>query len=1190
MVRMISVHHFSKQDTSECPAPSAMVMAGSTTLVLATDLQVLEVRDLEAHSRVTHSFQTIDRVHDILHCPVGNYLATLEGFPGDPGASVRVYLNWHDLKVNNAPIKPRIASHVTPSSQNNGPVFVDMIEFPQRDCPHQIAVCSSTGNLIVGAANLLIVYKFVTKVHEVTKSSFVDFHECFHVFHNFVPKEIGLCEDVIACLSANEIHVFKVKISDTTATHSNGSSSLDDERNLRSISVYSFTSDSEPNSMLLEGVARRSSISGDDTDSERDGSVSFCKSGSKIKNITQARQQDSENGEAHLEGYVGNVKLHPNHRFFNDPNLSMIHIPEIEAANRENNSLINAPKILEETLGPCSAPADRPTTIKYIHHHVDPGARGGDFEAECVTLVHCRLTKSEEGHDQFKNLNIKPVFWREYRVRKSMGATASIPTSSNGSSLGPSFNVIQHPLQSMFHVHLMSITTCFTSQNEGYLYHVPGHLRKPGKGCGIQRIATYPFTSPVGQIVLEPTLLHALTDAGLETFTLRSGYHTVLEAENVNNKTCACPLTDDNPICLVGLRPFIGAKLLKVSDSRLVILARNDGSAGLATSPLSLRAPTQMGEEVARTNKSQDNHLKWTLYSLTLPSHAGFHQDLMQLANMNKTISPQGYFQLLSEGHIALRASLHHLSWALATSKNLKSVQDKLTQTKENYETSCMELADYYLTSEDEQEWKQALPYYRMSGKNMVEILDHVKKTFPDEENSPLRPGVVHYVTEVVLRPTKTERDLDANLADVVIELLGKGSLETLAHIVLKSPTFRGFKTMKIFKFFQEAFKQDVLGAEHNAKLVLAFAVLSVDMNQTQAIHDILLQSRHSIAVALSDILIENQEMLLDTSSGSEGMVDNFSDLALLIRDTCPEMFMEVLVSLIKGRVFTLSTILQLFIGSFVSMSNIVGEATQNTAMLQLFLETYFTEELGDLERIQLDIEQEQAVQTLIRSYLTSLSVPVRFGDKNIDTDMFGNRMEFLDKLPPFKDDGSSAKESLEEVDSPEFWCQNSLLKLQSILCCASLALPSCKRTVLSFLEMYPKIVGANALRILSSDSSTAIPILAKDHPGIVLPYSKEVTLSLEDWQLVLQCLQDQLNSDVDHPMHEGWYSAMQEVLDHLAQTLTLDDFLHILPGGPHANEEFQGFIQMCGKNQQANEIQNLIVATGHKLLSTLTL
>ena len=38
--------------------------------------------------------------------------------------------------------------------------------------------------------------------------------------------------------------------------------------------------------------------------------------------------------------------------------------------------------------------------------------------------------------------------------------------------------------------------------------------RKNGRGCGVQRIATYPFTAPVGRIALEPTLLHALTQTG----------------------------------------------------------------------------------------------------------------------------------------------------------------------------------------------------------------------------------------------------------------------------------------------------------------------------------------------------------------------------------------------------------------------------------------------------------------------------------------------------------------------------------------------------------------------------------------------------------------------------------------------------------------------------------------------------
>jgi hypothetical protein len=56
------------------------------------------------------------------------------------------------------------------------------------------------------------------------------------------------------------------------------------------------------------------------------------------------------------------------------------------------------------------------------------------------------------------------------------------------------------------------------------LIFVAGHLRKPGRGCGVQKIATYPFTSPVSKIALEPTLLHALTQTGFVNFRSENFY------------------------------------------------------------------------------------------------------------------------------------------------------------------------------------------------------------------------------------------------------------------------------------------------------------------------------------------------------------------------------------------------------------------------------------------------------------------------------------------------------------------------------------------------------------------------------------------------------------------------------------------------------------------------------------------
>ena len=138
----------------------------------------------------------------------------------------------------------------------------------------------------------------------------------------------------------------------------------------------------------------------------------------------------------------------------------------------------------------------------------------------------------------------KPGYWREFRVRRS-----------NPSPINPAG---QHPLQSLWHPHLMSLTMCFTSNHEGYIYHLPGHIRKPGRGLGVKRVALCPFTSPVGRIELEsPYLMHALTQTGLETYTLKTSHSTVLEAEAMDNRTKACPNTELN-VCLVGLRPFLG--------------------------------------------------------------------------------------------------------------------------------------------------------------------------------------------------------------------------------------------------------------------------------------------------------------------------------------------------------------------------------------------------------------------------------------------------------------------------------------------------------------------------------------------------------------------------------------------------------------------------------------------------------
>ena len=57
------------------------------------------------------------------------------------------------------------------SPDDSTAAVIDMLELPQRDSPLQIAVCPGTGNLLVGAVNLLIVYKFAASRYDADQDN-----------------------------------------------------------------------------------------------------------------------------------------------------------------------------------------------------------------------------------------------------------------------------------------------------------------------------------------------------------------------------------------------------------------------------------------------------------------------------------------------------------------------------------------------------------------------------------------------------------------------------------------------------------------------------------------------------------------------------------------------------------------------------------------------------------------------------------------------------------------------------------------------------------------------------------------------------------------------------------------------------------------------------------------------------------
>ena len=157
MVRVISVHHFTSQDVSSIPKPVAATIAGDYLLISTENNHHIQVHDLKKHTCLSHTFQTIDKTLEVIYSAVGNYVITLEGQRSyvedqESQTAVRAYMNWDDPKVDGAPIRPRIATRVSPSLQPS-PVYVFL--------PHlQFDRCK---NLIFSYLNIYIYIKLFAK-------------------------------------------------------------------------------------------------------------------------------------------------------------------------------------------------------------------------------------------------------------------------------------------------------------------------------------------------------------------------------------------------------------------------------------------------------------------------------------------------------------------------------------------------------------------------------------------------------------------------------------------------------------------------------------------------------------------------------------------------------------------------------------------------------------------------------------------------------------------------------------------------------------------------------------------------------------------------------------------------------------------------------------------------------------------
>lgn len=562
MVRVIPVHSFLEQKVARIEEPTASCTAGDF-LLLALPTHSVEVRDLTTPDLgpVT-TFPTVDLVLQMIHCDRGNYVATLETRAKKNISCVRVYVNWSTKEQ--LPMRARIAGRVTPSL--NGPQNgLEMIELPLNIKPTAIACCQSTGNLLVAIGDNLVLHEFKLETHSQSKLKFIDFEaRPWGIGLHFFPTHLNIVEDFVSIMDSSRCVVFRLtnpihEDIDQLSSLTSVTSSLNDKTSI-STDISSMRSLENSCSLSTGDLKmikwRKNSGKKDETDENSNLSATL--------NFTKKK---NKNTCIDWNNLLGNEKKELN---------SLI---DKGTVDQECQSFsMNLPSISSERFGSSMSPrpfrmdsADTEVFVKTISDD------GWSENYEIKSVLQLKIVKEDDNDDIFTSLILKPLYLKN---QKNIKMKKSIFRSEK-------------------YKYLNGITCLISTSQEGFIYHFDVQHDSFSSTC----LTNYPFTAPVTHVTLENSILHAITEAGLESYTLRLSHYISKASSQFQSMELACPDISE-PISLIGLRSFVDVQNLLNTDKFIILLTKAENS--------------------------------WTLYSLGLPTPEKNYNDILTSAENYK--------------------------------------------------------------------------------------------------------------------------------------------------------------------------------------------------------------------------------------------------------------------------------------------------------------------------------------------------------------------------------------------------------------------------------------------------------------------------------------------------------------------------------------------------------------------------
>uniref|UniRef100_F7EU40 HPS3 biosis of lysosomal organelles complex 2 subunit 1 n=1 Tax=Ornithorhynchus anatinus TaxID=9258 RepID=F7EU40_ORNAN len=308
---------------------------------------------------------------------------------------------------------------------------------------------------------------------------------------------------------------------------------------------------------------------------------------------------------------------------------------------------------------------------------------------------------------------------------------------------------------------LLSIFCFFSMPHVGYLYAVTET---------VELISDYHYPEKSKQAVLTPQFLHVITSNNLQCFTVRCSAAAARKADPYVDTTLkACPPVSLD-VCVLRMQLFIGLKAISHFKNHVILLTKAD-SEDITERRKSSKGLLSRKTDGVKTGAPPDTEAGWNLYIVDTISTIQLYREMVDYSQTYKTGTTQSCIHLLSEAHLLLRAAL------MDPDLTDSGEREKLLEA---FRDSCGHLGDCY-SRLDSMHSHLALPYYKMSGLTMAEVLDRIDSTAEDGSQK-YEKGFIFYINHSLFEDL--DEELSEEKAAKVIKILSVAEPKQLPHAI----------------------------------------------------------------------------------------------------------------------------------------------------------------------------------------------------------------------------------------------------------------------------------------------------------------------------------------------------------------------------------------------------------------------